>query len=115
MASIIECRYMRSLFILLYACVSIRVRVCASVSWVHVCGCMLACVNVYVYCVYVITRACVYRLHYICVWKYLYPKAGVLWVFPLCIGAECVCRVCTCVCVCMCVVLVRACLCLIYL
>ena len=105
---------MRSLFILLYACVSIRVRVCASVGacvWVHMGARMLACVNVYVYCVHVITRACVYRLHYICVWKYLYPKAGVLWVFPLCIGAECVCRVC----VCMCVVLVRACLCLIYL
>ena len=54
---------MRSLFILLYACVSIRVRVCASVSWVHVCGCisarMLACVNVNVYCVHGITRACV--------------------------------------------------------
>ena len=72
---------------------------------VHLClGCMCvgACVNVYVYCVYVITRACVYRLHYICVWKYLYLKAGVLWVFPLCIGAECVCRVCTCVCVHVC-------------
>ena len=40
--------------------IGLRVRVCASVSWVHMCAPMLACVNVHVNCVHVITRACVY-------------------------------------------------------